>query len=795
MLRPLLIALLGASVLPIAVSHPTHHSTPEFIPHPTANAEQAVTLQNVGISTQVQGLSAVSELRISINNATATPAAFPLTIALPKGVQVLSYQLDQEPEVSVNHRGIIVRSDFQLKVHDIPANGARVLKLRVKSALEQIANQWRYQLPIGFAQGVNKLSIEIINQGLTVQPIMQIGSRPVALIKTGSTFTASLDKPQITSASLLTGTLNLGANPQSIEVTKVTKVTKGDDREEVFNPSKLVVDLAHPPAEPRQIAPAAPVMQKVEVTGSRMKEAMPLYSTSNQAILARASAPYGRVDYSYPQASSDTAKYQHYTENAWKRVDDEPVSTFSADVDTGSYANVRRFLQQGSLPAQDAVRTEELVNYFSYEYALPSKDSAHPFSVHTETSVSPWNKDRLLMRVAIKGKDVAKELLPPANLVFLVDVSGSMSPSERLPLIKSALKLLTSQLRAKDRVSLVTYADGTGVVLPPTSGSEKEKIMMAIDQLLSGGSTNGEGGLRLAYQQARAAKIDGGINRVLLATDGDLNVGVTDPNELKALVERERKSGISLSTLGVGDHNYNDALMKKLADNGDGSYHYLDSLQEAHKVLVNEFTSTLSTIAQDLKLQLEFNPKNVAEYRLIGYELRALTREQFNDDKVDAGDIGAGHTVTALYEIVPTGSNGNVDPLRYGERNQRQIGELNSIANSQFKNELAWLKLRYKNPGESKSILVQVPIIKAAQAKAIENTDKDFRFATAVAAWSQWLRGSPLIGDFSASNILKLARDARGEDKFGHRAEFIRLVELSSSLKPSEPAIALTRGR
>lgn len=785
MLRPLLIALLGASVLPIAVSHPTHHSTPsELVPLATATAEQGVELQNIAISTHVQGLSVLSEFHISLRNPTLSTKALPFKISLPKGVQVVSYQLDQEPEVPVNHRGIIARSDFQLKVNDIPANGARVLTLRVKSTLEQMANQWRYQLPIGFAQGVNKLSIEIMNPGLIAQPNLQIDSRPVALIKIGSTFTATLDKPQISNSTMLTGTLNLGANPQSIEV------TKGDAKEEFVNSSQAVVSLAPPPNEPKAVAPVAPVTQRVEVTGTHIKRVMPEYSTSNQAILAKASAPYGRVDYSPPQASNNTAKYQHYTENAWKRVHDEPVSTFSADVDTGSYANVRRFLQQGSLPAQDAVRTEELVNYFSYEYALPSKDSAHPFSVHTETSVSPWNKDRLLMRVAIKGKDVAKELLPPANLVFLVDVSGSMSPSERLPLIKSALKLLTSQLRAKDRVSLVTYADGTGVVLPPTSGSEKEKIMMAIDQLRSGGSTNGEGGLRLAYQQARAAKIDGGINRVLLATDGDLNVGVTDPNELKALVERERKAGISLSTLGVGDHNYNDALMKKLADNGDGSYHYLDSLQEAHKVLVNEFTSTLSTIAQDLKLQLEFNPKNVAEYRLIGYELRALTREQFNDDKVDAGDIGAGHTVTALYEIVPTGSNGNVDPLRYGDSKQKPSGELSSNANSQFKNELAWLKLRYKNPGKTQSILVQVPINKAAKTKSIDSTDEDFRFATAVAAWSQWLRGSSLIGDFSANDILKLARDARGEDKFGHRAEFIRLVELSASLKPSEAAVA-----
>ena len=782
MLRPLLIALVGASVLPIAASHHSDSTAAQGpASHSLASAEQGIRLQNMTISTRVQGLAAVSEFRISVNNPTAATGSIPLKISVPKGVQILSYQLDQEPEVPVNNRGIIARSDFQLRVNDIPANGARILTLRVRSTLEQVANQWRYQLPIGFAQGVNKLSIEIMNQGLSAQPNLLMNANNVNLIKKGAAFAGVLDTPQISSATMLVGTLSLDRDPQTIEV------SKGDPREEPVPPPKMTVESARPVMEAK---PAEPLMRKVEVTGSRVRELSKEISVPMPRTIGAPLAPSASYDHAYNHPSSNTAKYPQYTENAWKRVENEPVSTFSADVDTGSYANVRRFLQRGQLPAQDAVRTEELVNYFSYEYALPSKDSAHPFSVHTETSISPWNKDRLLMRVAIKGKDVAKEILPAANLVFLVDVSGSMSPSERLPLVKSALKLLTSQLRAKDRVSLVTYANGTRVALPPTPGTEKEKIMLAIDQLQSGGGTNGEGGLLLAYQQARAAKMEGGINRVLLATDGDMNIGVTDPKELKALVERERKAGISLSTLGVGDHNYNDALMKKLADNGDGSYHYLDSLQEAHKVLVNEFTSTLSTIAQDLKLQLEFNPKNVAEYRLIGYELRALTREQFNDDKVDAGDIGAGHTVTALYEIVPAGGNGNVDPLRYGDRKQKPTGELNSSGNSQFSNELAWLKLRYKNPGESKSILVQVPINKAAKTKSIDSTDKDFRFATAVAAWSQWLRGSSLIGDFSANDILKLARDARGEDKFGHRAEFIRLVELSASLKPSEAAVA-----
>jgi len=491
---------------------------------------------------------------------------------------------------------------------------------------------------------------------------------------------------------------------------------------------------------------------------------------------------------SVQSSAQDTAKYQSYQENSWKRVAEDPVSTFSADVDTGSYANVRRFIQQGQLPHPDAVRAEELVNYFSYDYALPSKNDAHPFSVNTQLTVSPWNTKRQLLRIAIKGKDIAKESLPAANLVFLVDVSGSMSPPDRLPLVKSALKLLTTQLRAQDRVSLVTYANGTQVVLTPTPGNQKDKINLAIDQLSAGGGTNGEAGIKLAYAQAHAAKIKDSkdskdsINRVLLATDGDLNIGITNDRDLKSLVERERKAGISLSTLGVGDSNYNEALMKKLADNGDGNYHYLDSLQEAHKVLVNEYTSSLATIAQDLKLQLEFNPALVKEYRLIGYELRALTREQFNDDKVDAGDIGSGHTVTALYEIVPQGSKGNVDPLRY------QADKADQLIKENRKQELAWLKLRYKTPGRSQSQLIETPIQQASLLPNIRAADQDFRFATAVAAWAQWLRSSSLIENFGPKEILALANSARANDRYGHRAEFVRLVELSSALHPAQAA-------
>jgi Ca-activated chloride channel family protein len=534
--------------------------------------------------------------------------------------------------------------------------------------------------------------------------------------------------------------------------------------ERVFMPATVDLSAPSPSAPPPAFIPPAEVMitpAKVASYAPAMREAPMITAQSNV---------------------QDTAKYQSYQENSWKRVAEDPVSTFSADVDTGSYANVRRFIQQGQLPNPDAVRAEELINYFSYDYALPDKDEVHPFSVNTQLTTSPWNTKRQLLRIAIKGKDIAKESLPAANLVFLVDVSGSMAPQDRLPLVRSALKLLTTQLRPQDRVSLISYANGTQVVLTPTPGNQKDKINLAIDQLSAGGGTNGEAGIKLAYAQAHAAKINGGINRVLLATDGDLNIGVTNDKDLKSLVERERKAGISLSTLGVGDSNYNEALMKKLADNGDGSYHYLDSLQEAHKVLVNEYTSTLATIAQDLKLQLEFNPALVKEYRLIGYELRALTREQFNDDKVDAGDIGSGHTVTALYEIVPQGSKGNVDPLRY------QIEKTDKPSKDNSKQELAWLKLRYKQPGSTQSQLIETPIQQASMLPNIRAADQDFRFATAVAAWAQWLRGSSLIENFGPKEILALANSARGNDRYGHRAEFVRLVELSSALHPAQVA-------
>ena len=476
-----------------------------------------------------------------------------------------------------------------------------------------------------------------------------------------------------------------------------------------------------------------------------------------------------------PQREPDTAKYTAVSDNPWQRVAEHPVSTFSASVDTGSYANVRRFINRGQLPPRDAVRVEELVNYFGYADPLPEPKDAMPFRVTLQQSASPWHPGRGLLRIGIKGRDPAHSMLPPANLVFLVDVSGSMAPDDRLPLVRSALQLLAGQLRAQDRVSLVSYANGTQVVLPATAGDQREAVQAAIQRLSAGGGTHGEAGIRLAYAQARAGFIAGGINRVLLATDGDLNIGVTEPALLKALVEEQRKSGIGLTTLGVGTSNYNEALMKKLADAGDGSYHYLDSLQEAHKVLVQQMRSTLETIAHDLKLQIEFNPAVADEYRLIGYELHALKREDFNNDAVDAGEIGAGHSVTALYEWVPRGGAGHVDALRYPSE---------AVAPKGKREELAFLKLRFKRPGSAQSELHEIPV-RAQALVPVAQAAAELRWAAAVAGWGQWLRGSTQIGGFDGAQALALAQTARGEDVFGHRAEAERLMALTIVLKPT----------
>ncbi len=469
----------------------------------------------------------------------------------------------------------------------------------------------------------------------------------------------------------------------------------------------------------------------------------------------------------------NTENYAHIANNAIKRVSENPVSTFSIDVDTGSYSNVRRFINSGSLPRKDAVRVEELVNYFNYQYPEPDNK---PFSVTTEIAPTPWNKDSYLLHVGIKGIDVSKNNIPASNLVFLVDVSGSMRSANKLGLLKKSLKLLSKQLRAQDKISIVVYAGASGVVLEPTDGNNTATISRALDNLAAGGSTNGAAGIKLAYLMAEQAFIKDGVNRIILATDGDFNVGTVNFEALSDLITEKRKSGISLTTLGFGSGNYNDHLMEQLANKGNGNYQYIDTLNEAQKVLVDEMSSTLQTIAKDVKIQIEFNSDKVSEYRLIGYENRMLKREDFNNDKVDAGEIGAGHTVTALYEISLVGSKGqSVDELRYNNKNT-------NLSKNTKNGELAFLKIRYKAPNQNKSKLLSYALTTKSITKKIENTSDRFRFSAAVAAFGQMLKGGTYIKNYYYKDVLTMARHARGKDYFGYRGEFIKLVNLVKSL-------------
>jgi Ca-activated chloride channel family protein len=472
----------------------------------------------------------------------------------------------------------------------------------------------------------------------------------------------------------------------------------------------------------------------------------------------------------------DRERYGEIADNPVRRVAEHPVSTFSIDVDTGAYANVRRFLEHGRLPPRHAVRVEEMINYFVYDYPVP-EDRQTPFSVTTRIAPAPWRTDRHLLHIGIKGYEVPAAALPPANLVFLVDVSGSMGSADKLDLLKQSLKLLSRRMRAEDRLSIVVYAGASGVVLEPVAGNRTAVIESAIDSLRAGGSTNGGAGIRLAYAKAREAFIDGGINRVILATDGDFNVGTVDFERLKDLVERERKTGVSLTTLGFGRGNYNEHLMEQLADAGNGNYGYIDSLKEANKVLVQQMAGTLNTIARDVKVQIEFNPRRVSEYRLIGYQNRLLRREDFNNDKVDAGDIGAGHTVTALYEIALAGSHSEyMDPLRYAPR---------TADKSPLTDEIAFLRMRYKAPQGDESRLLERFVTIGQVLSDIEAAGDEFRFAAAVAGFGQLLRGGRYTDSFDYGDVLALARDARAADPFGYRGEFLSLVNLAASLAHS----------
>ncbi|HTU09398.1 MAG TPA: VWA domain-containing protein [Allosphingosinicella sp.] len=516
-----------------------------------------------------------------------------------------------------------------------------------------------------------------------------------------------------------------------------------------------------PPPPPISYAPPAPQTEQrardnIAVTGQRVPQ-------PNGTIVA----PNGRrlPPAQYIPSPENRERYDGREVAAVQAVADQPVSTFSVDVDTGAYSNVRRMLNQGQMPPEGAVRTEELINYFRYDYPLP-QDRSRPFSVNADMTTTPWNPETRLLRVGLRGYDLNRSQRPAANLVFLVDVSGSMNAPDKLPLVQCSLALLADRLSPRDRVSIVVYAGAAGVVLQPTSN--RHAIVESLKELQAGGSTAGAQGIQLAYDVARRNMVEGGINRVILATDGDFNVGVTNNAALINLVERQREDGITLTTLGFGTGNYNEAMMEQIADHGNGNYAYIDSPREAQKVLDDELSSTLFTIAHDVKIQVEFNPTYVAEYRLIGYENRALREEDFDNDAVDAGDIGAGHQVTAIYELVPVGGRGWLPQRRYEGNQRRAIGDDNG--------ELAFLRLRYKLPGQDQSRLIEQPV-RAALIRTARAPTGDTAFAVAVAAYGQLLRGDSNLAGFSFADARALAE--RGAGGNGLRREFLSLTRLA----------------
>ena len=470
------------------------------------------------------------------------------------------------------------------------------------------------------------------------------------------------------------------------------------------------------------------------------------------------------------QSEFNTEDYSYIEENTFKNPKNNPLSTFSIDVDTASYSNIRRFLMNNELPPKDAVRIEELINYFSYDYLNP--DDEHPFSVNTEIAKCPWNENNLLVKIGLKGEDIPKENIPSSNLVFLLDVSGSMNAPDKLPLLQSAIKMLANQLTEKDKISIVVYAGASGVVLDSVSGDDKIKIMDAIDSLNAGGSTNGGEGINLAYKIAKQNFIENGNNRIILATDGDFNVGISSNGELTRLIEEKRNEGIFLTVLGFGTGNIKDTTMETLADKGNGNYAYIDSILEAKKVLVEEMGSTLFTIAKDVKIQVEFNPNIIEGYRLVGYENRKLNDEDFNDDTKDAGEMGAGHTVTAFYELIPITSNEeikNIDDLKYQETVIKKNDE-----------EIMTVKLRYKDPDKNSSNLLE-KIVKTNDI--VSNPSEDYMFAVAVTEFGMILRDSKFKGNSTIDDVISLAKYNKGNDYSGYRSEFIKLAELYSAIK------------
>lgn len=522
----------------------------------------------------------------------------------------------------------------------------------------------------------------------------------------------------------------------------------------------LVLDSPAPPPPPAPPAPPPPPVMAdmqsfITVTGSRQRSAAP----------------------AVPQLPSlDREEYSDVEANPVQSVIDEPVSTFSIDVDTASYAVARRYLNDGTLPPTDAVRSEEVINYFDYAYPLPESADA-PFAASATVTDTPWNDDTQLMHIGIQGYEVTLDERPRANLVFLIDVSGSMNSADKLPLALRGFRMMLGELQPEDTVAIVVYAGAAGVVLEPTAVSERGKIEAALESLSAGGSTAGGEGLRLAYAMAERNFDEEAVNRVIMVTDGDFNVGITQDERLEDFVARKRQTGIYLSVMGFGRRNYNDALMQTIAQAGNGTAGYVDTLSEARRLLVEEAGSTLFPIANDVKIQVEFNPARVAEYRLIGYETRMLERADFNNDAVDAGEIGSGHSVTAIYEITPPGSPAlQIDPLRY--QNEPYVGS--------SAGEFAFLRIRYKQPGEDESQLIEAPVT-LDHRRALADASADVRFAIAASAYAQLLRADPYLGSYSFDDVIALAQTARGQDPFGYRAEFIQLARLADAVAVQAP--------
>ena len=534
------------------------------------------------------------------------------------------------------------------------------------------------------------------------------------------------------------------------EVVVVGYGTQKDMKEYEYNPS------APPHLSYRSIQPQ-PLMGKASgvVISSRNRKQGKSIGNSNDRFES-------------DKSDFNTEAYDGITENRFLTATENPLSTFSIDVDGAAYSNVRRFLQMGQLPPEGAVRIEELINYFHYDYPQPTKED--PFSINTEIGDCPWSPQHKLVMVGLQGRKIPTENLPASNLVFLIDVSGSMMEPDKLPLVQASMKLLVDQLREQDKVALVVYAGNAGLVMPSTSGSNKQRIKDAIDRLEAGGSTAGGAGIQLAYQVARQNFISGANNRVILCTDGDFNVGASSDSELEKLIEKESKSGIFLTVLGYGMGNYKDSKMQKLADKGNGNHGYIDNLNEAKKVLVNEFGGTLFTIAKDVKLQVEFNPAKVQAYRLIGYENRMLNKEDFNNDKKDAGELGSGHTVTALYEIIPVGVKNDfierTDSLKYQQNKKPAVASVG--------NEIMTIKFRYKKPDQDISKLIVHPVID--QHLTLNQTSSNFRFVAAVAQFGMLLRDSEFKQHSTFSSARALAKEALGKDAEGYRAEFISLL-------------------